>query len=193
MTKKASGLIREIFPHAYFLNASWDALEKGKRFKEGSSYSFLASMLFTAFALEAYLFEVGEEKLFDDWKAIEYGKSPGEKLQLLCDSGKYQLDLSKRPFQTFTEIFKFRNHAVHAKPEKIEKDIVDLDERGRPKLPKSKWLEKCNLQNATRYYEDTDKMVITLHQELKVEAVSLISPERTTWWREHANTDNSES
>lgn len=189
MVKKAGNLIREIFPHVYLLSAGWDAVEKGEQIEEGSAYSFLACMLFTAFALEAYLNEVGNEKV-DCWKEIERYKSPKDKLSLLCKLENYKPDLSKRPFQTFINAFKFRDLVVHAKPEKIERKEIKFAESGRPILPDSQWLERCTVTNAKIYIEDAEQIVKLLHQELDVKTIPFLSAERTTWWRSNVDLEN---
>jgi hypothetical protein len=193
MTKKASGLIHEIFPHIYLLSTGWDALEKGEKSEEGSVYSFLTAMIFTAFAIEAYLNEVSEEKFPNNWKDIER-KSSHNKLLKLCQLENYEIDLKKRPFNRFKEIFDFRNSVAHAKkPEKYERDEIEFNERGIPKLPNWEVLENCNFQNAKEYLDDTEEMIAIPQQELKVETVSNFSGTRSSWWSSNVDAGNSES
>ncbi|MCC6804531.1 MAG: hypothetical protein IT319_16725 [Anaerolineae bacterium] len=95
----------------------------------------------------------------------------------------FEIDLDDELFSVFTEIFDFRNSVVHAKPESYDYDKIAFNKRGRPILPEWKIFEKCNVQNAAHFYDKTETMLNTLQKELKVETVSLISPERATWWR----------
>jgi hypothetical protein len=178
MSKKAYVSVQEIFPHSYLLTGSRHELEQGENALEGGTYNFLASILFTAFALEAYLNAVGSEKI-TCWEEIERYKKTEEKLRLLCKSENYKLSLGTPPFNSFKKIFELRNKIAHSKPMKISGKTVELDERNLPKL--SKWMEECTLENATKYLDDASAMIEILHRELKVEGFGRFGAGTASW------------
>ena len=97
-------------------HASKVVLEKGIREPQGSSWQFMSSLILTAFAFEAYMNHVGEQVL-TSWDRLER-LSPLSKLDLLCEV--LNVDLpggDKRPRQTLTKLFKFRNTLAHGRTE----------------------------------------------------------------------------
>lgn len=189
MSPKARGLVRKIYPHAYLFEASKHALRQGKNNEKGSFYNFLASMLFVTFALEAYLNYVGKQKL-STWDEIERKLSPKEKLELLCEITSYAPNFGQKPYQTFNDMFKFRNLVVHAKPEEMQIDEIELHPDGSPKkLPKSKWLEICNLNTAESYLRDAESIVKDLDKTFNISIGTLIT--ETTWfWEDDSDNEN---
>lgn len=179
--KKVSSMTLEIFPHVYLQTASWDAIEKGEKLVEGSTYSFLTSIVFTAFALEAYINEMIKEKFPDTWENLER-KSSHEKLSKLCKLESFELNYREKPFSIFQEIRDFRNSIAHSKPERYNGN-VEFNERGIPILPDWSLLEKCTSETAIRYYDETEKLIKLLQKELNIKTISLISPVRSSAWR----------
>lgn len=159
---------RWIHPHTMLFRASLDMLEKAKQTstdKDRFNYC-LASMLFSAFCLEGFLNYVGYQKL-DSWKHVEK-LSPEQKLFLLCEVIDYSLDKGRRPFQTFGEIFGFRNGVAHPKPELLESTHwMDWQSSFEGKLPpkpdaKARWLSLCTIETANRFLEDTREIAEVL-------------------------------
>jgi hypothetical protein len=102
--------------------ASSVMLDKAKKDPEGSYYQLMASLIFTAFTLEAYLNHIGQ-RIFKCWNDLNV---IAEKLEVEKDDGK-------RPFQTVSKLFKFRNDIAPGKsvPVKHEKQSV-VQENIRP-------------------------------------------------------------
>ena len=76
----------------------------------------MASIIFSAFALEAYLNHLGK-KIYTkkEWEIFERIK-PLDKLDLISE--KFNIDLNKgsRPFQTIKAVFKFRKTLIAYAP-----------------------------------------------------------------------------
>ena len=96
--------------------------------------------------------------------------SPEEKLDKLSEILGFNTDKGKRPFQTFKLVFDFRNDIVHAKTVKLEETstfpidkFLQADEL--PPLPLTKWETTLNTKNATRFFEDSQKMIAFLYKE----------------------------
>jgi hypothetical protein len=74
---------REVITYAELWHTSRCLLKKGQDEKEGSFHQFMASLVFTAFTLEAYLNHIGP-KVFNCWAAIER-LGPKEKLDIITE------------------------------------------------------------------------------------------------------------
>ncbi|MBN8595767.1 MAG: hypothetical protein J0M33_28700 [Anaerolineae bacterium] len=160
MTTISSTIQRYIYPHAYFTNGAFVCLQQARQTEEGRFYNLLSTMLFSAFALESFLNLVGIKQLPETWNEIEAKLGPDQKLKLLAELKPFNYDMSRRPFQSFAEIFGFRNTVVHAKPEM--KIVRDSD-----KPPESKLLDRIDLERASRFYDDSTRVIeyIYLHYE----------------------------
>jgi hypothetical protein len=145
-------------------------LEKGARDSRGSSWQFMSSLILTAFALEAYMNHVGEHVLLSSWHGLER-LPPLSKLDLLCEVLKVNLPgPDKRPRQTLTKLFKFRNTVAHGrsktitkKPVRMRPDDVD-DHFGKRLLPE--WQQRIRDDKfAKRAREDVEAVVHAIHHK----------------------------
>lgn len=97
----------------------------------------------------------------NNWEDIERSLSPKEKLKMVAKYSKIEKDLSSWPFQTFSEIFDFRDNLVHAKSSQhfsrnIQQDAIDDD--GFPKINNipellTDWEKLCNIETAKKWRE----------------------------------------
>ena len=157
----------EFFPHTHLWTGAWGMIEQAKKEVEGSHYMYLASMLFSAFCLEAYLNYLGGQKV-EFWQDIEKKLSVKEKRDLLCKLVDFKVDTGKRPFQTFKMIFDFRNDVAHAKPEILHGEGQLVRRGDEPQMPETKF-DMVTLKNAQRFYDDTLAMIEELHKHLGLE------------------------
>ena len=89
--------------------------------KRDQSYYLTATMLFSGLYMESCLNHLLSE-VFDYWEILKEKLSPYDKLQIISSVDEFKVDYSKRPFQTFKQIFRFRNWIAHAKTEILEFD-----------------------------------------------------------------------
>jgi hypothetical protein len=165
---------KKINTFIYLKKASQLLLEEANENPEGSGYKYMTSMLNTAFYLEAYLNHLGKEKKYKIWDSLEK-LSPLEKLKVIADIIDYQIDDSRRPFQTFKEIFKFRNSLVHGKTEAYrvnEVKKIDVEKPTSKQIPESEWKSEksnwktvINKKTAERFFEDATKIIEMLHAQ----------------------------
>ena len=155
---------RQVKTYNIMLDASYSTLYKAEEHSKGLFYQIMASLTFTAFALEAYLNYLGKT-LFKKWDYFER-LSPNQKLDIITEKLEVKKEDGKRPFQTIIDLFKFRNDIAHGKsvflksgPE--EKYIDDNDDI---KL-ETKWEKYCKLKNAKRAMEDVQKIITLLHEK----------------------------
>ncbi|EDN67308.1 conserved hypothetical protein [Beggiatoa sp. PS] len=141
---------RNVITHAYLKMASYNALEQAKQTETGSFYNLMTSMLCCAFAMEAFLNHIGEQQI-NRWDILKKKLSPNEKLEVITSTIGYKIEKGKRPFQTFQEIFKFRNTLVHAESEYLEEESEQkLIMEEVPKQPKTNWEKQVNLETAQK-------------------------------------------
>jgi len=116
----------------------------------------MSSIVFLAFCMEAYLNHIGEEKI-QHWEDDFESLRPLAKLHLIM-SEYGELDFSRPPFQSFSDIFSVRNQLAHGKTEfAFEKH---------PNEPLTKWGKLCNLETTKKLMRDTEKMIRFVHDKI---------------------------
>ncbi|WP_139167283.1 hypothetical protein [Chromobacterium sphagni] len=112
---------RQMIMYSELWHASDCVLEKARQNPEGSSWQFLSSILLTAFAFEAYQNHIGP-CLFAHWEHLDR-LSPLAKFDLIIDRLEISVPNAKggRPWQTLSELFKFRNTIAHGRSKSLEK------------------------------------------------------------------------
>lgn len=168
---------RQVKTYAELRHASRVMLCKVEKDKEGSFYQFMASLIFTAFMMEAYLNDIGP-RIFKCWCDLER-LSPSSKLNLIAEKLGVNKDEGKRPYQTLSELFKFRNALAHGKPESlIDNEIRLVDEpfdKYNHETLKADWEKYCTQDNATRALEDTETIIKDIHNHAGVTEDALFS------------------
>jgi hypothetical protein len=89
-----------VLTYSYLRNSSNCLLKKAEETEEGNVHTSLASLVMSAFSLEASLNHIGT-KLFPFWKDVEKNLSPESKLNFICHELKLKPNFSKRPYQSF--------------------------------------------------------------------------------------------
>jgi len=159
---------REVRPHGYFLFTADCLLESGLEQKPVPH--FMASSVFSAFALEAYLNWLGG-RLFPHWAYLERLK-PTEKLALISDQLKLDIDSSRRPWQTVWRLFRFRNQMAHGKPEQLTGEVI-VNPTGGPdkaslKALLTEWEKFATAEYARDAREDVQQIIEQLHFIAKI-------------------------
>lgn len=158
---------RQVNTYAEMWHASYVMLHKAKKDPEGSYYQLMASLIFTTFTLEAYLNHIGQ-RIFKCWNDLEQ-LSPSRKLNVIAEKLGVEKDDGKRPFQTVSRLFKFRNDVAHGKslylkPENQIRVVDDTFDEYMREHPETPWEKYCNLKNAERAREDVESIIRTLHK-----------------------------
>ena len=158
---------RHVNTYAEMWHASYVMLEKAKKDPEGSYYQLMASLIFTAFTLEAFLNHIGQS-IFKCWNDLEK-LSPSRKLNLIAERLEIEKDDGKRPFQTVSKLFKFRNDIAHGKTVylKSANQITVVDHKFNQHVQEflqTPWQNYCNLKNADRAREDVEEICRIIHK-----------------------------
>jgi hypothetical protein len=139
-------------------------LEKGQAEESGAEHQFKASLVFTAFTLEAYLNWLGQ-KVFPRWSYLER-LAPIEKLDVISDLLKLGVDNARRPWQTTKKLCRFRNAMAHGKPVTIETETEEpVDEHFQEKLSeidRTEWEKFCTREHAEQAREDVEEILRAL-------------------------------
>lgn len=150
----------------YDLNHGSDALiQIAEEFPKGSYYTIMSSILLRAFTFEAYLNHLGAET-FEFWEEVDSIRVMN-KYALLCKHLKVSPDYSRQPYQTLTQLFKFRNAIAHGRSALLkETKVLHSSSSGDPydHIPKAAWQEYCTLKNAKRAKKDIELIIKELHQ-----------------------------
>ena len=146
MSTKRATITERQFTFAWLFQGAESEFEEAVSVEEGSFYNFMFSVVFLAFSIEAYLNQIGE-KLFPDW--AKYERRPHkEKLKKVVRRLKFKPDFSSLPFQSYDEIFRFRNLIAHAKPGEF-----------------SEFERVCNLGSVFKFLCCTESMITEIHKK----------------------------
>jgi hypothetical protein len=130
--------------------------------KGGLVYSLCISVIvFSAFCLEGYMNHIGPT-YFQTWFDEETGeiwKRPKEKLCLICDKVNITPDFGRRPFQSFSQIFRFRNLIAHAKTMTLEGSFS-----GEYPITKAEIEKTAIPKNAYMFHKDSEEIIWTIHK-----------------------------
>jgi len=138
-----------------FLAAS-NLLRVARSVEEGSFYGSMASIVFSAFAYEAFLNMIGQKVLpAAEWKKIGRA-SWKEKHRLLLKKLELPSDFSVEPESTLIELFEFRNRIAHGREEEIKIDgvsIADVRPLTLQEATSTEWEKRCTPQYAAAALE----------------------------------------
>lgn len=144
--------------YVYLFNAAHLSM-KNATTEENEELVFLycmSSIVFLAFCIEAYLNHIGEEEI-QHWEDDFERLRPIAKLRLIMHKHD-ELDFSRQPFRSFLDIFNVRNQLAHGKTVFVVEEY--------PKVPLAKWGRLCNVKDAKRLIEDTEKMIRFVHAKI---------------------------
>lgn len=154
---------REVNMFGELSHANHVILENSRRENDGCFHEFLSSILISAFKFEALLNHLGT-KLLPYWSEMDYLRVEN-KMNVLCSHLEQIIDKGRRPFQTITELFRFRNAVAHGRPESLsERERLESGnlEEIRRKQPLTDWEKLCTIEFAERADADTEEIAAQL-------------------------------
>ena len=157
---------RNVTTYAEMWHTSYCLLVKGREELKMSVHQFRASLIFTAFTIEAYLNHIGAI-IFFCWEDLER-LSPKQKLNIIAERLNIKIDYGKRPWQIMKKLFQFRNDIAHGKSLKVKSEkILPLEEHSdvdfSELLERTRWEKYCTEENAVRAREDVEAIVKIIH------------------------------
>ncbi len=99
--------------YAYLLHASNSLFLIAKEHAPGSNHARISAVLFSAFAIEAYLNHIGNLKV-ENWQKLDR-LNWRDKMKIIGEKVGVQVDYGKPPFQAVVLIFQFRDRLAHGR------------------------------------------------------------------------------
>lgn len=169
--KVASEKERQVKTYAELWHTSLCLLEKGIADSSGSHHQFMASLVFTAFTLEAALNHVGQS-VFSCWQDLER-LAPRKKLNVLAERIGVEVDYGRPPWLVMNDLFGFRNDIAHGKSEIMRSnEVLPLREHTEENFHAyvmTRWESYCTQRNAEKAREDVEKIVRALYEKAQLE------------------------
>lgn len=157
---------RQVNTYAVMRHASHVILENAEKDPEGSFYQIMASLIFTAFMMEAYLNHIGQ-RIFKCWNDLER-LSHESKLNLIAEKLGLVTNYGKRPYQTLSKLFKFRDSIAHGKSVSLKsvnqtRIVDDTFDKYMREFLETQWEKYCTSENAKRALEDMETIIREVH------------------------------
>jgi hypothetical protein len=157
---------RKVNTYSELWRVSYWTLNQAEHEMEGSYFQLMASLLFTAFTLEAYLNHIGQN-IFKCWNDLEK-LSPDAKMKLISEKLGLKNDYGSCQFQMIKKLFSFRNDLAHGKTKILktseEITVPDLEENNyMHKELELAWEKYCTLDNAKKAREAVESIIRTIH------------------------------
>ena len=140
-------------------------LSKAEASRTFGTPEHLAALVFVAFTYESALNHLGQ-LAFPTWDEHFDRLSPEAKLALLTDKGRLAPDYTRRPYQSFSTVFKVRNGLAH--PKVFEAEVTEEQLQQPDKWPRPKWIAQANTLDVARALADLDEVVQALQNALQV-------------------------
>ena len=149
---------------AYMHNGAKFMLKIAEESEEGQLYTLVASLIFSAFTLEAYLNHLGKLRN-KEWNEIERRHSKLEKYKLFAEAAQIKFDFSVRPYRTLKELFSFRDRMAHGRTtEEVISTCIDMHEKRLPQIhEKNDWQVFATLETARQSIKDVELLIEELH------------------------------
>ncbi len=168
---------REVRTFTILRAVSWYTYKLAAEDEHGRFLHLISSMVFTAFCLEGFLNHVGQEKI-EFWETLKRKLNPSEKLKIICELLKIQPDYSKRPFQTFKEIFKLRDQFAHSETYKfIEEHIYMLEMGENPPEPLAPWEKQISINKTKRFLDDSKAIITEISKAANYDIATILFAE----------------
>jgi len=158
---------RQVNTYLEMWRVSYWTMRQAEKEVEGSYFQIMASLIYTAFTLEAYLNHIGKQ-IFGCWDDLER-LSPRKKLNVIAEKLGVEKDDGERPFQTVKKLFDFRNDVAHGKTIflKTEDEIRIVDSKLDDYMHKpleAEWEKYCTQDNAKLAREDVESIMWKFHK-----------------------------
>ena len=156
----------KVTTYNWMLKAARLALEEGNKNEEGQFFHSMNTIVYSAFALEAFFNHLGEH-FYDDWSKRERKLPKKKKFTTFLKKCNIDYSLNKEPFNSAIEAFTFRDQLAHGKTEEINiSKTVELSEQEERFFTiENDWTEFCKIENANRIFENTKELISTMFKE----------------------------
>lgn len=154
---------RLLITYSEHWHSSRTFLKLGIENPTGSYHQFLGSIVFTVFALEAFLNHVGES-LFKSWPELEK-LTPKGKISVITEKLGMAVNYGLMPWQIIPEIIGVRNKIAHGKNELLQDErmlTVDTYDEKMGEILRAPWQEYATQKNAEKAREKVEEIFKTI-------------------------------
>jgi hypothetical protein len=150
---------RHLITYVEHWHTSSTLLKLGAESEGGSYHQFLASIVFTAFALEAFLNHVGN-LVHTNWSELDRASSR-KKLAAITKQLSITVNFKDSPWQVFPELVEVRNAIAHGRSEDLEDDIPMSPDDYESELGimlEANWQTYSNKEQAERVRKEVESL-----------------------------------
>lgn len=141
-------------------------LDLAERSEEGQLYFLVASLVFSAFTLEAYLNHLGKLRN-SEWDKIERKYSKFEKYKMFSAAAGLKVDFAARTYCSLEALFEFRDRMAHGKSTTedvaVEIEISAIDSHLPQFNAETDWQAFATIERAREAIKDVEALVKELH------------------------------
>ena len=150
----------KIYTYGWMRKSAKVSIETARRTEDGRFFSTMNTLVYSAFAMEAFFNRLGSE-LIENWEKKERKFSKLKKLKLFLSNFNIDADLESRPYVSVLKAFKFRDLLAHGRTEIVDQnEDVDLSEDDlRRYTIENEWMKLCNLEAAERVFADIEEII----------------------------------
>lgn len=167
------------YTYILLFEAAKFAIKEAKVKHEGSFYHSLHCIVATAFGLEAFLNDVGDQ-MFRFWPSLKW-LSPDEKLKVICTELRFDPDFGTRPYQSFRQAFHTRNLAAHSETVTSTFDRPAPSRNKMPRPERTPLESACTTAKADRVFSDALLIVKELHKRAGLRGNPLVIATHTSY------------
>lgn len=139
-------------------------LDMAKQTTEGRLYTCIASLMFSAFMLEAYFNHLGSLRN-REWDKVERKYPKLEKYKMFAEAAGVGVDLNIYPQKSLVELFNFRDSMAHGKTTTGGIDIeLEIEASIIPAFPTTEWQSFATPENAERLLVDAVSLIKEIHR-----------------------------
>lgn len=156
---------KDMVTFAYMRLGAKHMLKLAEESQKGQLYLLVASLIFSAFTLEAYLNHLGKLRN-KEWDEIERKYPKLDKYKLFSAAANVRVDFGVRPYRTLIELFNFRDHMAHGKTIREQPFAIDVNanEDYLPQiLVENDWQAAVTLEMARHAIADVEVLIKELH------------------------------
>ena len=165
---------RTINTFSYLSSVSSDCLERAEIDENGRNLMLAASMVFSAFRLEAFLNHIGSMKI-PFWTTIERKLTPIDKLEVISAYLTVKINFGKTPFQTTKRMFRFRDALAHGKTQELNEETIQyLEDDEKPSIPFTDWEKEISIDTAKTFKKDVKDIIELLCKNAKIDLSEIV-------------------
>lgn len=163
----------------HFYNLTYYSLKQAEEQEKLRFYNSMITMVFCAFAIEAFLNHLGAQ-IISDWESIERKINIHEKIKLVYKTENLTINKNKEPLCYLYMIFDYRDEIAHGRTlSTSEYQIINPD--GFPEMPTAGWEKMTTLQKAKDFRKYTMEIITSLGHDLANDDFPLGSSSDASW------------